>query len=165
MGTKWHCCKVEDCDTLARGGQGYCSTHWDAIRLYGTLTPTFNCIVCLEDYQMHPKKSSRRVCGNCTEIWAKWRHKRTVATKHGMTILNYIELGDSQNWCCKMCGWYSTEKLTIDHDHRCCHSLQSISCGKCIMGMLCNNCNTMLGHYQKIKGHLIIPEFENYLKL
>jgi hypothetical protein len=37
-------CKVEDCDTTARGAQGYCSTHWDAVRLYGTLTPTFNCI-------------------------------------------------------------------------------------------------------------------------
>lgn len=34
-------------------------------------------------------------------------------------------------------GW------VIDHDHACCDGIKT--CGKCIRGILCTNCNSMLG--------------------
>lgn len=46
-----------------------------------------------------------------------------------------ICLGDSPNgpsWC-------------TDHDHSCCPE-KARSCGKCIRGILCFRCNTLLGH-------------------
>ena len=35
-------------------------------------------------------------------------------------------------------------------------------CGKCIRGLLCTNCNLMIGHYEKCKGDLKIEILENY---
>lgn len=34
--------------------------------------------------------------------------------------------------------------LVVDHDHACCSGGKS--CGKCIRGILCRDCNLMLGH-------------------
>lgn len=43
---------------------------------------------------------------------------------------------------CEICG--SFEKLCIDHDHSCCST--SRTCGNCIRGVLCKNCNHAEGH-------------------
>lgn len=42
---------------------------------------------------------------------------------------------------CELCG--SEENLSIDHDHACCPG--SYSCGKCVRGVLCSECNSKLG--------------------
>lgn len=34
--------------------------------------------------------------------------------------------------------------MAIDHDHSCCPTTQT--CGNCIRGLLCRNCNLMVGH-------------------
>jgi hypothetical protein len=34
--------------------------------------------------------------------------------------------------------------LTVDHDHDCCPA-EKLSCGKCIRGLLCRNCNAAAG--------------------
>lgn len=49
-----------------------------------------------------------------------------------------------QQWMC-VCGVAIDEStLFIDHDHACCPN--EGSCGRCVRGFLCVNCNTALGH-------------------
>lgn len=43
---------------------------------------------------------------------------------------------------CGVCG--QATRLHIDHDHSCCPD-RGQSCGKCVRGALCSNCNTGIG--------------------
>lgn len=40
------------------------------------------------------------------------------------------------------------QRLSIDHDHKCCPK-PARSCGKCIRGLVCNDCNLVLGFLEK----------------
>lgn len=45
-------------------------------------------------------------------------------------------------WCC---GRKPTKRnLHVDHDHSCCPTVRG-SCGDCVRGLLCSNCNTGIG--------------------
>lgn len=43
---------------------------------------------------------------------------------------------------CQVCS--SGRRIHVDHDHSCC-SRSGESCGKCVRGALCSNCNTAIG--------------------
>lgn len=45
---------------------------------------------------------------------------------------------------CEICGVKA--HLHVDHDHTCCPG--KYSCGKCVSGFLCNNCNNGLGRFK-----------------
>lgn len=66
--------------------------------------------------------------------------------KYGLTVENYIDLEKSQNGVCAICKnpEMNKSRLSVDHDHSCCPGHRS--CGKCIRGLLCSNCNTFLGN-------------------
>lgn len=52
-----------------------------------------------------------------------------------------LKLYDGKCYSCK-----DRAATNIDHDHSCCNN--RASCGKCIRGLLCNQCNTALGLLQ-----------------
>ena len=67
---------------------------------------------------------------------------------------------DEQGGHCALCpmsvnGRLGT-RLSIDHDHYCCPNTKGC-CGKCVRGLLCHNCNRMVGVVEMLRrqGQLI----------
>ncbi len=70
--------------------------------------------------------------------------KQSLKSKFGITLEQYDAMGEAQDWKCYGCGCEPTNKrFAVDHDHKCCPGQKS--CGKCLRGLLCGNCNTALG--------------------
>lgn len=64
----------------------------------------------------------------------------------GITLQEYNKLLREQNYSCAICKVHFkkfTRALAVDHDHKCCAGKKS--CGNCVRGLLCNNCNNLLG--------------------
>jgi hypothetical protein len=76
-------------------------------------------------------------------IERKWNldKKSHLWTHYRMTIGEFIKMHEDQDGKCKMCN--SFKKLVVDHDHSCCPG--KITCCKCVRGLLCSRCNTLLG--------------------
>ena len=93
------------------------------------------------------------ICRECSgENSFEWRKTNSDATRiyhlkgnYQMSIADWESLFDSQGRRCACCdtedsggrGWMT------DHDHSCCAG--KISCGRCVRGILCCNCNLSLG--------------------
>jgi len=85
--------------------------------------------------------------------------------RYKITNKQYNQLLLDQNNSCKTCKieFNSTSKYTkphIDHDHECCEG--SMSCGKCVRGILCGSCNVLFG---RVNDNIqTLQNMINYLK-
>lgn len=75
------------------------------------------------------------------------RHYRPYAN-YRLTPEQFASLLESQGGRCAICetgtpggphGWWQ-----VDHDHACCPGQRC--CGKCVRGLLCGRCNSLLGY-------------------
>lgn len=88
----------------------------------------------------------------------KWRNKNSVKVRvvrvmlrHNLSVEEYEKIFAAQKGVCAVCFRPEMtvqkngviQRLSVDHDHRCCPGKQS--CGKCFRGLLCNRCNVALG--------------------
>lgn len=94
---------------------------------------------------------------NKTKEWQKTHAVRTnsvygrnsyLKQKYNITIEHYENILVSQDNKCAICQSPNPGRnkvyFSIDHDHTCCPQIAR-SCGKCIRGLLCIECNYMLG--------------------
>lgn len=99
------------------------------------------------------RKAQKEYHQKSPEVRKAWRERRLAAdpqynkyvsikSHYNLTREQYDALLESQGGKCKTCD--NTERLVVDHDHSCC-SAKSRSCGKCVRGILCSNCNSVLG--------------------
>jgi len=76
--------------------------------------------------------------GNSVEFSAR---EKALGAKFGITEEDYKKLFDKQKGCCAICGVdYTASTRNLDVDH--CHDTNIVR------GLLCNNCNRGLGHFQ-----------------
>lgn len=72
---------------------------------------------------------------------------RYVALRvYSLSLDRYDEMLASQSGRCAICGGRNADGswLSVDHDHACCPQ-KGASCGQCIRGLLCGECNLMIG--------------------
>lgn len=75
------------------------------------------------------------------------KHNNDLRANYGMTLDGYnAMLADQGGICANVgCGTIHTneKRLHVDHDHSCCD--ERPTCGKCVRGLICRNCNAALG--------------------
>ena len=86
------------------------------------------------------------------EKYAKKARKYFLKKKFGMTIEDYNNMFEAQNGKCKICGNNHTNTMDIDHDHT----------TGVIRGLLCRQCNQMLGLSKD--NPLILIRAINYIR-
>ena len=167
-------CDVPECDSAIRSGL-YCGAHGVQNSRHGTPTPIRNCVSCYEPYRLIGCGITHRYyCPSCVLLWYKHfdgtipDKQRARLYNHNLSILNFDELYEVTDGCCSLCFYRPVKtdskiySLHIDHDHSCCP--EKGSCGKCIRGLLCGNCNRLLGTYENRRGTLVLDKLEEYLK-
>lgn len=97
------------------------------------------CKLCYTAYMMayydsNPDKKAAKNALN-TGRASNWK-------RHKLTEEQYLDMLKKYDGKCYACQ--DREATCIDHDHACCGGTRR-SCGECIRGLLCHNCNTALG--------------------
>lgn len=109
-----------------------------------------SCKNCSEEKNTDSFRGTRNTCKPCESKLqsARYALKPEYEKTYHTTIRRFKRHNTTKEWFdahsqngCEACG--SFVNLVIDHDHDCCSD--SRSCGKCIRGVLCNNCNTAEG--------------------
>jgi bifunctional DNA-binding transcriptional regulator/antitoxin component of YhaV-PrlF toxin-antitoxin module len=79
---------------------------------------------------------------------------RSLRYRYGLTPEDFLELLNQQNGHCAICNKPPKEGRNLDVDHN--HETGEVR------GLLCNNCNRALGHFQESKE--ILQKAVNYLE-
>ena len=72
-------------------------------------------------------------------------------SRYSLTPADYLALINSTNGACPIClddfNMDDFNKTPVtDHDHSCCSG--ATTCGKCVRGLLCRQCNLTLGRFE-----------------
>ncbi len=95
-----------------------------------------------------------------TSGFSSYCRKCTIMVNHKLSYSRFLQMLTDQEDKCAICRVHF-EVYAIDHDHRCCPGKRS--CGRCIRGLLCTNCNTGIGCLKESK--LVLTQAIHYLEV
>ena len=87
-----------------------------------------------------------------TEDYKRYARNNWLVRIYHKTLDWYEEQFKAQNGCCIICGKperclgsgrKTKSALVVDHNHECCSGEKS--CGECVRGLICDDCNHILG--------------------
>lgn len=159
-------CCVEGCDKQGSKRDAMCSMHRARLRNNGNLegtTPKI-CAHCGGPWVKSPTQETKRFkyCSDecygaamkIKEREAKERSKEyrrwlQLEKRYKLNRESYEQMYAEQDGKCLICK-KRPDRLFVDHDHSCCPTSQSEqeTCGECVRGLLCWNCNAGLGQFQ-----------------
>lgn len=84
-------------------------------------------------------------CKACRSIHAR-------AWKYGTTPEGLERIAGSQGGMCATCSTHLADGFCVDHDHSCCPGAKT--CGNCIRGLLCQECNKLIGKLEGDRARL-----------
>ena len=129
------------------------TTFWkDATRWTGYQSRCIDChqLRNADNYQKHRQATLDRKLFNIFSI-TRGQYDSQLAIQGGVCAI----CGDSESRESNGIPWL----LQVDHDHSCCPGKKS--CGKCIRGLLCANCNVRLMHREYHSSPF--PEADEYV--
>lgn len=154
-------CKFSDCNRESNR-KGLCYTHYErknknmpmdaAIREYRPKGAGLvrndkgekECIRCGEWKQPEEFSKSSASIGGLQATCKLCCYKYHVNYTYNLDWESYERMLAEQDNCCAICKKvFLATKPVVDHDHTCCSGTKS--CGKCVRGLLCTNCNTRMG--------------------
>jgi hypothetical protein len=140
-------CSVDDCGS-AHYAKGYCRLHHARVQRTGspdttTFIHNFDEVAINGPYKVTiTSASGKQYHYNKT---TKFSRADYLMFRFNLTKEQYEKM--SKNGC-MICNDVPERNLHVDHDHACCES-NNRTCGKCVRGVVCNKCNTLIGHYEK----------------
>ena len=116
------------------------------------------CIDCMNQYNADYQTKDR---DERPEFYRAREFAREMK-KYGTTVEWYRDKLIEQSGICALCKHLShhhgtIQRLQVDHSHDCC-DLKTKSCGKCLRGLLCADCNIRLAPVEDVlKQGTIVP--------
>lgn len=70
--------------------------------------------------------------------------RKYTLRKYGLSVEDFDRMEKEQDGKCAICGNPEPDgrRLSVDHNHNCCPGKES--CGKCVRGLLCFQCNARI---------------------
>lgn len=99
---------------------------------------------CKDCRSAHLKSPSP--CG--TPGWTR-RQASHLLSRYRMTPAEWEDRFGAQGQGCYLCGTEDTPQWMVDHDHDCCPG-SGPTCGRCVMGIACQECNTLEAALQRL---------------
>jgi hypothetical protein len=103
-------------------------------------------------------------------LYFKAREFAREMKKYGTTVEWYRDKLVEQSGICALCKHLShhhgtIQRLQVDHNHECC-DLHTKSCGKCLRGLLCADCNILLSYLEKFlkQTTTVVPKWDTWLE-